>query len=64
VINCFQLVLSHPTCAFKSNLRRFNTVSCVCVIERSGGEEQIVATGGFDGRVAVWDVRKTRNSRQ
>jgi WD40 repeat protein len=40
-----------------------NTVACVCVVERNGGDEQLVATGGFDGRVAVWDVRKTRHSR-
>ena len=40
-----------------------NTVACVCVIERNDGEEQLVATGGFDGRVAIWDVKKTRHSR-
>lgn len=40
-----------------------NTVSCACVIERNGGEEQMVATGGFDGRVGIWETRKTRHMR-
>uniref|UniRef100_A0A7S0MZX6 Uncharacterized protein n=1 Tax=Pyramimonas obovata TaxID=1411642 RepID=A0A7S0MZX6_9CHLO len=45
------------------NMRKHeNTVSCILTAVLKRGEE-FVLTGGFDGRVGIWDVRKKSNAR-
>ena len=38
-----------------------NTASCVAALESRRPEDWLVATGGFDGRVALWNVRPSQH---
>eukprot|EP00899_Mesostigma_viride_P020246 jgi/Mesvir1/28222/Mv04771-RA.1 len=39
-----------------------NTVSCIITAQLRKGEEMVI-TGGFDGKVGIWDLRKRQASR-
>lgn len=38
-----------------------NTVSCIITARLKKGEDFVIS-GGFDGRVGIWDVRKRHSS--
>lgn len=38
-----------------------NTASCIVALESRRPEDWLVATGGFDGRVALWNVRPSQH---
>jgi WD40 repeat protein len=48
---------------FDEKLAHDDSISCCCVMEGGGSKlNEICATGGFDGRVVIWNVKHTRYS--